>query len=286
MKKTLSFLLTILICICFVGCSKSTDHNSNSLSPNSSSNSSKAQTSSTNPTIQKGTLKINNNYFYEDWKTVDVQSEKLKNVIDYSFYDKLFITAEGDLYKIGNFSDGTNLKKIGDGIRFVKFSKGHIISDDNKVYFYNDSKFSVELDDGRGYLLGSQIPNADYLNSIHAVTSLDQGLAKTAYLENNHIFFHGETDPLFTFEDNEKMEYFVDTTFKTDKGFYYFDYKVNVSQYDDVPTTISYIINEMHITDENIYFIKYDMHCECDMPSICIIDKEGHLLVYNSARGG
>ncbi len=222
--------------------------------------------------------------------TYEIQLEELRNIVDYNDYDNLFITNDGSLYKIGNFSDGTRLKRIGEGIKFIKFSRGTIISDNNDVYTYNEESFSVSLfNDGMGYTLNTLIPSKDYLQSAHALMP-DNNFAITSYIKGKELFLDKENSgnrvtseaPIFTFSDEEEIEYFIDGTVKTNKGYYYFKETINYSQYDDVPTTYAYSLEKITVLNDDIVFVKHYSERFHGDPLICTVDRNGHLKIYNN----
>ncbi|MBQ5824002.1 MAG: zinc ribbon domain-containing protein [Clostridia bacterium] len=191
-----------------------------------------------------------------------VQFDELKNIIDYNGYYDLFITNDGALYKIGNFSDGTKLRRVGEGIKFVKFSDGTIISDNNDVYIYNEDDFSVSLfNNGTGYVFNTKIPSDDYLNSVHIY--IDTVNFVTAYIKGKEVFLYEEGSNTVTqkgaihrFDDDEIVLYFIDGTVKTNKGYYCFKETINTSQYDDIPTTYMYSLEKITDVNEDIIFFK------------------------------
>lgn len=217
----------------------------------------------------------------------EIKLEELKNIVDYNDYYNLFITNDGSLYKIGNFSDGTNLKRIAEEIKFVKFSRGTIISDKNDVYIYDEENFSVSLfNNGMGYTLNTVIEGDDYINSAHAM-EIEPELLITASLKNNALYLYKvggadremPTEPIHCFDEEEKVEFFIDGTIKTNKDYYYFKETINQSQYDDIPTTYSYLIEKISILNDDIIFVK---HYATFMNSlICTVDKNGCLKIYN-----
>ena len=202
------------------------------------------------------------------------QFDELKNIIDYNGYYNLFITNDGALYKIGNFSDGKKLRRIGEGVKFVKFSVGAIISDNNDVYIYNEDDFSVSLfNNGVGYTLNTTIPGDDYLNSAHIIR-YPGGPDIAAYVKENEVFLYQEENspssfytstqkgPIYKFDDDETIIYFIDGTIKTNKGYYCFKETVNTSQYDDIPRTYTYSLEKITDVNEDIIFLKrFDDRC-------------------------
>ena len=217
------------------------------------------------------------------------QFDELKNIIDYNGYYNLFITNDGALYKIGNFSDGKKLRKISEGVKFVKFSVGTIISDNNDVYIYNEDDFSVSLfNNGGGYTLNTTIPGDDYLNSAHIIRY--PGVTNiAAYVKENEVFLYQEENshssfctstqkgPIYKFDDDETIIYFIDGTIKTNKGYYCFKETVNTSQYDDIPTTYIYSLEKITDVNEDIIFLKrFDDRCSL-FGQDYRVDKNGNL---------
>lgn len=212
----------------------------------------------------------------------EIKLDELRNIVDYNNYYNLFITSDGSLYKIGNFSDGTNLKRIAEEIKFVKFSRGTIISDKNDVYIYDEEKNSVSLYSGVGYVRGTLIPSDDYLNSAHAVMP-DMNFPVTSYIKDKEVFLYkGERvateTSIYKFANEEELEYFIDGTIKTNQGYYYFKETVNNSKYDDVPTTYTYSLENIVVLNDDIIFVK---HYEEGSALICTVDKNGCLKIYS-----
>lgn len=214
------------------------------------------------------------------------QFDELKNIIDYNGYHDLFITNDGALYKIGNFSDGTKLRRIDDGIKFVKFSLGTIISDKNDVYIYNENDFSVSLfNNGKWwwYPFDTRIPGDDYLNSAHIFREPNSTIA--VYVKENKIFLYQnessyysstQKGPIHEFDDDETIIYFIDGTVKTNKGYYCFKQTVNNSQYDDIPTTYTYSLEKVTDVNEDIIFFK-NFNDQCVYSPVYRVDKNGNL---------
>lgn len=205
-----------------------------------------------------------------------VQLNELKNIVDYSFVYDLFITTDGSLYKIGNFSDGTNLRKIGDGIKFVKFHGISIISENNDCYWYNEDDFSVELHDNT--------QRYDYINS--AIGIIGGNVSIKVYIKENEIFLSEESEsfyhtilqkgPIHKFDDNETILYFIDGNIKTNKGYYCFKQTINDSPYDDIPTTYTYSFEKITDVNEDVIFFKRDYNQTFREPDITV-DKNGNL---------
>ncbi len=219
----------------------------------------------------------------------EFQCEELKTIVDYNHYYDLFITDDGTLYKIGNFSDGTKLKKIGEGINFVKFSRGTIISDNNDVYQYKEKDFSVSLfNNGEGDTLTTVIESGDYINSAHAM-DVNNEFIITSTIKDDKVYLFGDgsghegreipTEPIYCFDKDEKIELYIDGTIKTNKGYYYFKETVTPSQYDDIPTTYTYSIEKITVLNSDIVFVKHYEYLTGTL--ICTVDKTGCLRVYN-----
>lgn len=209
----------------------------------------------------------------------EYQAEELKNIVDY--FQELFITTDGSLYRLGKFSDGTNIKKIDTDVKFVKFSNGNIISVDNEVYIYHEDTFSVSPHDRRGYSYASEIFDGDYLNKVHAV--IEHEMKWIASLTDNEMHMqryvgNGKkpTDECYhRFSEEETVEYLIDQTVKTNKGYYYLEEVVNESEYDDIPTTYSCAVQPIPV-EEDVIFVKYYGYY-----SFYLVDANGHLTIYN-----
>ena len=207
----------------------------------------------------------------------EIQLEELKSIIDYNFSEKLFITNDGSLYRIGKYSDGTKLKKISEEIKCVKFRRGAvIISDDNSVHPYDEENFSLSgpINDGRDYKNLAFASNYYWLHFKNSKIYLEN------YIGNKGDIGRVESpeNPIHSFAEDEKIENFINGTIKTNKGYYFFKITVDKSKYDDVPDTYTYSLEKITVLDDDIIFIKYYEN------KLCIVDNSGHLKIYNNVK--
>jgi len=265
MKKIVSVLLFILMIFSISACNKS----NNTSSELDTSKPDASQSKATDSTDILENFELGEPSF-------EIQLEELKSIIDYSFSEKLFITSDGLLYRIGRYSDGTNLKKISEEIKCVKFRKSRsIVSDDNSIYTYDSNNFSLSFlaNDGKDHTNYSFVT----LNSAANVYK--------ATLKSNEIYLNqfrgediGEQFKIHSFAGDEIIENFINGTIKTNKGYYYFKQTINHSEYDDVPDTITYSLEKITVLDDDIIFIKYYEN------TLCIVDNSGHLKIYNNVK--
>lgn len=205
----------------------------------------------------------------------EIQLEELKNIVDYDFYRKLFITNDGSLYKIGKFSDGTKLKKISENSNLIKFrAVSTIIDKNNLLYSYDDKNLSISF---------RTQGEKNYLNYAYIIFNPERC---DAVLTNNKIYlkqienfnFKLPENAIYNFADDEIVELFIDGTIKTNKGYYYFKESINHSEYDDVPNTTTYSLEKITVLDDDIIFIKYYEN------KLCIVDNSGYLKIYNNVK--
>lgn len=264
MKKIISILLFIVLIFSLSACNKSNN------------TSSELDTNKPNTSQSKATDSLDVLENFELGKpSFEIQLEELKSIIDYDFKRKLFITSDGSLYKIGKFSDGTNLKKIDGTLNLVKFrAVSTIISDNNLLYSYDDKNMSISL-----HAKGEK----NYLNYAYIIFGPERF---NAVFTNNEIYlkqiekfnFKLPENAIYSFADDEKIELFIDGTIKTNKGYYYFKKSINRSEYDDVSDTITYSLEKITVLDDDIIFIKYYDK------KICTVDKNGRLKIYNNVN--
>lgn len=280
MKRILSLLLIVCICFCAVGCNKVTDANSSSLS-STITNSNKNELES----IKDKKLELYHQFIHSNGqiKMEKYDLSQFSGIKDFYSNSNLFISADGSLYKIGEFSDGTNFKKIDSNVKFVKF-KGDstIISEQNDVYWYNEDEFTVSIQDTNS--------DYDYINSTEFwCVSSNHGIG--GFVKNNEVFLtdciqgfcNGSCvfpeNAIYKFDVDEKIEYMIYSIIKTSKGYYYLEETINESEFDDVPTTCEYNLKKIENIGDDVVFFKYNMG------SISILDKNNQLFVYTDIGG-
>ncbi|MBO5321205.1 MAG: hypothetical protein J6B22_01185 [Clostridia bacterium] len=278
MKRILSLLLVICISFCVVGCNKVTDVNSSGLS-STETNSNKNELESTKDE------KLDLLYQFAHDGVGQIKKEvydlsQFGGIKDFDSNSNLFISTDGSLYKIGNFSDGTNFKKINSNVKFVKF-KGYgtgfaIVSEHNEVYRYNNEDFSVASSGYYNY-------DYDYINSAEL---FDRGMnfCIDGFIKNKELFlyekegFNLPEKAIYKFDD-EEIEYLVDGIIKTNKEYYYLEETIKESEFNDIPTTYEYKLLKIENISDDIIFFKYNGW------SISALDKDNHLFVYTYIGG-
>ena len=258
-KMSKYIIICLTLCICLCGC----DNNKNNTQNNESINTSKEE-------------------FFElenlsGISKKDVVCEEIKDIIDFSFYDNLFITKDGKLYEISFnkiFTNNKNCKQVESGNIFVKFIKGGILDNENNIYYYNSDKQLEKFDFHVGYptmpyLVG--INQEDYINISAAIVSTKEHYF---YTKNNKVYLYKDLilddktlieEPIFTFDNDETIEYSIDGTIKTNKKIYIFSSKITnekeCQKYADVDCIYKDNFYELDNTElskqyENIYFYK------------------------------
>lgn len=276
MKNIKQILCVCLIaCICFyaVGCNKANDNNVTNSNKNESE------------TTKDEKLELYNQFANSGGqiKKEEYDLSQFGGIKDFDSNYDLFISADGTLYKIGKFSDGTNFKKINSNVKFVKFKNYGtgfvIISEENDTYRYNNDEFSVEISGNRDYGF-----DYDYVNSAELV---DRRMNDTidGFVKNKELFlyekkgFNLPKDAIYKFDVDEEIEYLVDRIVKTNKGYYYLEETIIESEFDDVPTTYEYKLKKIENISDDIIFFKYNEW------SISALDKNNHLFVYTDMGG-
>ena len=280
MKRILSLLLVICICFCVVGCNKVTNVNSSDLS-SSETNSNKNGLEST----KDEKLELFHQFCHGGGqiKKIEYDLSQLGKIKDFDVEHYLCISSDGSLYEIGDFSDGTNFKRIVSNVKFVKFKSFGvgvlIISEQNDLYEYNSEDYTVTLTD---YGDSSYI-DYDYINSAELI---DQTIVTIdGFLKNKELFLYKrgsgvlQKKPIYNFSVDEEIEYLVDGVIKTNKGYYYLEETVIESKFTDVPTTYEYNLKKIENVSDDIIFFKYDDQ------RIFVLDKNNSLFVYVNIGG-
>lgn len=188
------------------------------------------------------------------------------------------ITNDGSLYSVGNYSDGSNCKKIDSDIKFKGYFKenlGGLVSIDNELYIIDDSSITTS-NEKNNY--------TDVIKTTAILFEDNNGIAEyTGYLlkEDGNIYLHRyyieEEDKLYKSFQNEKILDFdcssgVPQWIKTDKAYYVNKIKneEECNKYDDVECKyefgksdkltnqykdISFVGNDMN---GNIYYVLKD----------------------------
>ena len=273
----------------------STETSKPTTSSKDNTTSSKPSNTTSTPTTSKPTpteksellFKVNDTAFEIGSFEMLIESNEIKNIVDYNFYLSLFITKDGKLYKIGNFSDGTKLRQIAkdSGINFVKFSRGTVISSNNDVYMYEEDKFDVKLfNGGMGYTLNTIIDTKDFIRSGHFFER-DTECIHTYTVKDNEIYIHcdnviNSSTPNFIFSDDEVIELILDGTIKTNKGYYLFGEKFIPSQYDDIPSKYEQTITKATDLNSDVIFLKNYKSVSSSNTMRCFANKKGQLFVW------
>lgn len=261
------------IYLCAVGCNKVNDNNV--------TNSNKNELETTKDEM----LELYHQFIHSNGQIdkAEYDLSQFGGIKDFDSNYDLFISADGTLYKIGKFSDGTNFKKINSNVKFVKFKNYGtgfvIISEENDTYRYNNDEFSVETSGNRDYGF-----DYDYVNSAELV---DRRMNDTidGFVKNKELFlyekkgFNLPKDAIYKFDVDEEIEYLVDRIIKTNKGYYYLEETIIESEFDDVPTTYEYKLKKIENISDDIIFFKYNEW------SISALDKNNHLFVYTDMGG-
>lgn len=175
---------------------------------------------------------------------VEVKCDEIKDIVDFSYYNNLFITKQGKLYQINFaklFSNDKNCLEIESTVLFKKIIRGGIISQDNDIYRYDNTnrtldKFNFE----DGYLIMPYIQNINK-NLYSSIISAPNDEVGQNYFyvdkEENKIYIYKEINypneyddkPILSLDSDEKIEYVVDNLIKTNKAVYTFK-KVNINK--------------------------------------------------------
>lgn len=282
-KILLSICLIACICFCTVGCNKVNDNDSSDLSSNITKNE-----NSSVEFLQEE--KIINNLKEEigrNFRAHKLNAPELLSVIDFLYgYDEgeLFLTSNGDLYTISMnkpFSDNSYCKKIESDIKFTKFSSKYILDAGNNLYQYlnNSIQHATIMDEAhqtenKRQLLEERFctsNNTDiYLNYI--ITDSGIEILKYKYGINDdgkydYILQNSETQ-IIPLPNDEKIVWYSDKTFKTEKSWYTFVLKIlneeDVEKFADIEPQYSVEIKKLNL-DNRIIFYK-----ECNMSPIAI----------------
>lgn len=178
----------------------------------------------------------------EEKKEIDKLNCSILNNVKTKFEGKgtttYLITNDGDLYKIGNFSDDTNCKKIDSNLKFERIVDNYLIDNQNNLYEI-DNKDIVKKQ------------NASYIDKYvndNSIVKFSAGILNVNdfYLKNDGIIYYGQTNNIFKSFTNEKiLDFLHDGThivlIKTDKAYYIRKVKdTKCYKYDDIKCKYEY----------------------------------------------
>lgn len=148
------------------------------------------------------------------------------------------ITNDGKLYEFGNYSDGTNCKKVDSNLKFTKIINDNLVDDQNKLYkIYQREIKKVESynDDYKRFIDDINIIKTHRINidesngkNIYAVLKND-GII---YLDNNETYISFNNEKILDF--SQENDNFI-TWIKTNKAYYIRRVKdKKCNEYDDI----------------------------------------------------
>ena len=226
-KRLLSICLIACMCFYVIGCNNTNDTNSSSLS----STTTQTETSSIDSEIEsaeesqtnkedklskiKKSLKSGINLYQ-----YSISDNIINNIVDFHYLtpeNLYFITNNGDLYQLSlnkPFSNDSQCKKVDTQIKFIKFLENRILDENNN--FYN---FSLELEnpiDSENWL--NEISPNEYKNIFYVHSS--SKISEYLIVRGNSVYSCETNDLIFTFPEDEDIEYVLDHTIKTNKYWY------------------------------------------------------------------
>ena len=225
-------------------------------------------------------------------KKKNIICNEIQDIVDFSFYDNLFITKDGKLYQLSFeqlYSNNSNCKQIESDKSFLKFIKGGILDNQNDIYYLDDSKELIKFNFEVGYPMLpyiNTIKKEDYKNLFYAMIDIEND--GYFYLENNNIYQYSKDSAkqsLLNIND-EVVEYIIDGGIKTNKNYYvykkFITNKNECEKYADVECVeeikFDKIDNDKISNQlEHIKFIKYFAK------SYIIIDENNNVYTYISA---
>ena len=265
-------------------------------------------------------IEENNDFKLQDsWtKTENFKCVKMTEAIDLDPSNKLFITKDNELYMYSTdkiFSNGENCKKIETDIKFQKFIKNIIVDVDNNLYKIKDESVEKINVPSKNASDSDKIDFSIAVNGPSQLQSLNEKDYKNMsyinydfrkyfyfYLKDNNVYNYNvrynESDEtimdsnytlsdnkLVELEENEQIEFFIDGTIKTNKGYYLFENKVinkeESEKYADVKPEYKvgfYKIENEKITNQKdkIAFLKEMV--DTASRSIYIVTTDGELI--------
>lgn len=251
MKKILGIVLIILACIFITGCENQEPYGIGSVEEDKF---------------------INLGELGGGIKKYDLICDEIQDVVDYNIDNFLFITTDGELFKINYeqlFSNNKNCKQISSDKKFIKFIKNGIIDENNDIYYVdelNDNqivKFNFENGyPGMPYI--QQISKDKYKNIIYAEINAEN--FDYLYLENNNLYSINTDEAYLNLQD-ETIIKVMDNTVITDKNFYIYSQKIinktECEKYADIncitQDDFSILDNKKIISQyDKIKFVKYN----------------------------
>lgn len=215
---------------------------------------------------------------------LDLKCEELKDIKDYA--DSLFITKDGAIYRISFtrlFSNEKNCMKLETDVKGVKFFYGgKILGTDNELYYFDSADATLEK-----WSNAIKLSAGDKYENLYVLSGRGDNGAEI-YFEDNHVYYYKDGKKgkeIFTLKDDEKLEYIVDYTIKTDKRIYVFlNKKINEEEcekYADVKCITEqnfYELDNPWITDkfDDVLFYK-SFYMDSSFGSVFLIDKQGNL---------
>lgn len=285
MKKYFAILLFLSLLIVITGCSKTVEKIGDIFKNNE----------------DNFNAYIDNNYKKFDWFDDNI---KFDDISDFSSSNKYFVTKEGKLYRFDlekkYKSTNMNYEQIDSQIKFKRFMRGKIVSEDDNYYTYSSGIMLAddkEWDSNSKSLCNKvykEYPNIylvanDWMAYRHSYLYYDnENLYLFKYKEkSNNVYFDGESvciyEKTLVNPSNINNEKFISASgyvFKTDKGYYNITIKEVISEYADEENYSEDIISKMDISkyyDKIFYFNGSVLLLKDDLSHIYINkDKDGY----------
>lgn len=214
----------------------------------------------------------------------------LNNIKMVFIEESLYVTNDGYLYKMGNFSDGTNCKKIDDNIKFTKMIDMFLMDNQENLYSIdNDSQlkkyeypsnYEIYINDESivKATISYNTPNTTYFlrndGIIYTgILKLEQkpGVADKNIITDEKIYksFPNEKILDFSLETQDSIMWI-----KTDKSYYVKRIKdENCQKYDDIKCEYDFVKDEYLTKKYND--ISYIYGCITSMPTCNYVQKDG-----------
>lgn len=217
MKKLLILIFMVSLCFLFVGCSLKTEDIPK-------------EKNTKNTDDNKWLKQLTNYYEKYDWNC----EVSLKTIKDFSTFNNVFITNDGDLYQYSLekiFSNGSYCKKIDSDIKFDRFINGAIISTNKIPYAFYENKLIKKMEGWTGgfdYNLLNKYDGIFMLNQTHDGSSFDYMQFLYGFISNNTVYSINNSGDKRKQTEIGKIpddEYLVKTyndIIKTNKNFYYY----------------------------------------------------------------
>ena len=290
MKKIKLILVIGLVLLCICGCDKKDKDNSTNMDNNSQN----SQTELTEYLLDFGS----------NIRKYDVKCDVIMDIVDFSFYENLFITNDGKVYQISFdkiFSNNENCKLVNSDQKFVKFIKAGILNNENVLYDFDSDKGILKpytLYDNINMPNFLQIIKKDYNNVyVHGSTNEDTYY----YFDNFSNSFYKYTfddnfknvklndNSFFTISGDESIEYLLDGNIKTNKYLYIYDSYVKnaeeCSKYADIKceNEVGFYQDKEIKNIDKAKFIKVNTY-HTGLSSYVIVDLNNN--VYTNIFGG